>query len=279
MSNSKSLLKSAYYDKLLVNKLEAISIKSNKNVDVPSYLYSIILPNATFERNNNGGVLSFNRFSEDINIIEFTDRPLRQSSNITIDEFINLFLISANDSFKLDPPNGVLVHDEEQRTYSIKLFENNRRELDIVKFHLDLLPGETHNLNNITGKMSFFVDNENTQVNEYIYINTYSYIMSKTNSKFDNIRNQLDSSYDYITFDESDINNDILWIQEVDQVSSTEIEPGDNSKILLKLISGSGTNTNYTECSYQGGTYNYQIEKQYRVNLSTGEIITGPVEN
>lgn len=135
---------------------------SNVQINVPSYLYSIILPNATFERDNNGGILSF-KISEDYNIIEFTDRPFRKSNNITIQQFIDLFKTLGVNSFEEDPPNGVLVHDEEQRSYRIKLVENNQLELDIVKFHLDLLPGETHNLKTITGKMWFFVDEQEHQ--------------------------------------------------------------------------------------------------------------------
>ena len=51
-----------------------------------------------------------------------------------------------------------LGHEVEQHSYRIKLVENDQLELDIVKFNLNLLTGETYNLKSTTGKISFFVN-------------------------------------------------------------------------------------------------------------------------
>ena len=49
----------------------------------------------------------------------------------------------------------VLTHDEEQRTYIIRLLNNST---DSATFSLVLLPGESHNLGNVNGRMSLFID-------------------------------------------------------------------------------------------------------------------------
>ena len=50
----------------------------------------------------------------------------------------------------------VLVHNEEQRTYIMRLSSQSNNQ---VVFTLELLPGETHDLTTVTGRMSLFVDN------------------------------------------------------------------------------------------------------------------------
>lgn len=93
---------------------------------------------------------------ENNDVIQFSERPFRETDKITIQNFVNLFTLSGPDSFKEDPPNMVLVHSEEQRTYVMKLSSQSNNQ---VVFTLELLPGETHNLTNVTGKMNLFVDN------------------------------------------------------------------------------------------------------------------------
>ena len=244
----------------------------------PSYLYSLVLPNATFERNSNGGILSFDRFTEDYSIIQFSDRPFRESKNITMSEFINLFKTSGINSFQEDPPNGVLLHDEEQRTYSIKLFENNLNELDVVKFRLDLLQGQTHNLRKITGHMSFFVDSGSDASYIHQYTDSFCYIFKKSNTKFNTISSLLDPAYSYITLNSNDISKNILWVQLVSDVSK-EIQPTDNRSIKVQLIEGTGPNTNDTKVLYNDKYYHFTIEKQYQVNLTAGLILQGPHVN
>ena len=154
---SSSLLPSKYFDKLQVNRLKANDIKSdNIYPERPSYLFSAVFNNATFDRNESGGILTITK--NDIeSIIQFSDRPFRQTQNIDFDIFISLFEVTGNNSFEEDPPNGVLTHSEEQRTYIIRLLNS---ENDKATFSLELLPGETHNLTTISGRMNLFVDDE-----------------------------------------------------------------------------------------------------------------------
>ena len=79
-----------------------------------SYLFSAVFNNAIFDRNNTGGTLTITKDSTE-SIIQFSDRPFRQTENINFDTFVSLFgnsVSPGNDSFEEDPPNGVLTHDE-----------------------------------------------------------------------------------------------------------------------------------------------------------------------
>jgi len=153
---SSSLLNSLNVDKLVVNRLQAQSIRSNNISSLtPSYLYSLVFTNATFDRFNDGGTLKITKLNTE-SIIEFSDRPFRQSNNnFSFSDFINLFKITSDNSFNVDPPNGVLVHGEEQRTYKITYKSGSENE---AEFDLTLLKGESHNLTRVSGKMSLFVD-------------------------------------------------------------------------------------------------------------------------
>ena len=154
---SQRLLDNRYFDKLLVNRLQAQAIRSD-NVQPPqiSYLFSVLLENGTFERNKTGGTLIFDLNTENNDVIQFSDRPFRKTENISITEFVNLFTLGGSNSFEKDPPNMVLVHNEEQRTYEMKLSSQSENQ---AIFTLLLLPGETHDLTTVTGRMSLFVDN------------------------------------------------------------------------------------------------------------------------
>ena len=155
--SSSSLLPSKYFDKLQVNRLKANYIKSDNIVPTnPSYLFSAVFNNAIFDRNNTGGTLTITKDDTE-SIIQFSDRPFRQTENINFDTFVSLFDTRGNDSFEEDPPNGVLTHNEEQRTYIIRLLN---RDLETATFSLELLPGESHNLNTLLGRMNLFVDNK-----------------------------------------------------------------------------------------------------------------------
>jgi len=153
---SSSLLPNKQFNKLKVNRLDAQQIKSDSILPTtPSYLFSAIFNNSTFERTNTGGTLTVTDTDTE-SIIQFSDRPFRQTSNISFDAFVSLFKVSTGDNtFNEDPPNGVLTHSEEQRTYKITLLNY---DLGSATFNLDLLPDETHNLNTITGRMNLFVD-------------------------------------------------------------------------------------------------------------------------
>ena len=157
MPSSNSLLDNRYFRQLAVNRLEAQAIQSdNISSQTPSYLFSAVFDNATFDRNSTGGTLTID--SNFINsIVRFSDRPLRLSAEISFDDFIYLFNPdgSESNSFAEDPPNAVLVHQEEQRTYIVR---ESLHTDEFLKLSLELLPGETHNMNTVNGYMNLFVD-------------------------------------------------------------------------------------------------------------------------
>jgi hypothetical protein len=153
---SNRLLDNRSFNKLAVNRLEAQAIRSdNVQPSQPSYLFSVLLENGTFNRNNTGGTLTFDIGTENNNVIQFSDRPFRQTQNISLTDFVDLFTLGDSNSFEEDPPNMILAHSQEQRTYIMKLSSKSNNQ---VVFTLELLPGETHNLNTVTGRMSVFVD-------------------------------------------------------------------------------------------------------------------------
>ena len=96
-----------------------------------SYLFSLVF-NAKFERNETGGTLTFTK-SDVVSIIKFSDRPFRQTNYISFIEFVSLFETSGNDSFNADPPNGVLINEEGQKTYIIRLESS---DINSVTFNL-----------------------------------------------------------------------------------------------------------------------------------------------
>ena len=158
---SSRILSSKAVDKLQVNRLDAQEIRSyNISGQNPQYLFSAVFNNGNFTRDSTGGTLTFTRSDVD-SIIQFSDRPFRQTDNISFEEFVSLFGItdSGSNTFAEDPPNAVLVHEEEQRTYIVRLASSDSNS---VTFNLELLPGESHNLENVNGRMSFFVDNQST---------------------------------------------------------------------------------------------------------------------
>ena len=158
---SSSLLDSKLIDKLQVNRLDAQKIRSNNIASLtPSYLFSAVF-NGNFTRNLTGGTLTFNINDVD-SIIQFSDRPFRQTQYIKFEQFVSIFTTG---TFVEDPPNCVLVNKEEQKTYTIKL---ESIDMDIVRLNLELLPGETHNLENINGKMNIFIDNSPVRVGQNI---------------------------------------------------------------------------------------------------------------
>ena len=156
--SSSSLLHSKYFDKLQVNRLKANDIKSDNIYPIDpnglSYLFSAIFNNSIFNRNESGGTLTISKDNTK-SIIQFSDRPFRQTGNIDFDTFVSLFDTTGNNSFEEDPPNCVLIHDEEQRTYIIRLLNSNT---DNATFSLELLPRETHNLTTVEGRINLFFD-------------------------------------------------------------------------------------------------------------------------
>lgn len=89
---SNSLLSSKRFNRVQVDKLEVQDIQAKEilsndiSSQTPSYLFSLSF-NGTFERDTEGGNLTI--VHSDINsIIQFTDRPLREESNIDINLFV-----------------------------------------------------------------------------------------------------------------------------------------------------------------------------------------------
>lgn len=161
MPGSNSLLSNRNFNKLVVNRLDALKIRSNNIASqTPSYLFSAVFNNGNFNRNLTGGTLTFVKSNVD-SIIQFSDRPFRQTKYITFEQFVSLFTnVNGSNTFEEDPPNGVLVHSEEQQTYEITLIDESYESgNEYSKFNLKLLPGENHGLNTVTGRMNFFVDN------------------------------------------------------------------------------------------------------------------------
>ena len=158
---SASNLSSKMYNRLQANKLQALDSKvSDYGIDKPSYLYSLLLSNATLDKTTHGGFLTFTE-DDFVSIIQFTDRPLRQTNdNYSLNDFVALFDVNNDEfnAFSEDPPNGVWVNEEEQKTYelvSLKYDDTNKNY--VVK--LKLIEGEIHtSLEPVTGAMSFFVD-------------------------------------------------------------------------------------------------------------------------
>ena len=177
---SNRILSSKQVNKLQVNRLDAQAIRSdNIRPDSPSYLFSAVFNNTLFLRNSQGGTLTFTRKDVD-SIIQFSDRPFRQTYNIDYDTFISLFSTSGINSFEKDPPNAVLVHEEEQRTYVVKL---KLSDSNSATFSLELLPGESHNLNTVSGRMNLFVDQSSES-----YVTSITYILNSVEKKAHSIK-------------------------------------------------------------------------------------------
>ena len=153
--SSSSTLPSKYFNRLQVNRLQAQNADII-NDDIPSYLYSLLFKSATLTKNNTGGTLTFSSADVD-SVIQFTDRPFRQTGTISIDDFIDLFTIVGNNSFTADPPNGVLVSSEQQKTYELKTAISDGNGNYTIE--LELIDGESDvGVGVVGGRFSLFVD-------------------------------------------------------------------------------------------------------------------------
>ena len=162
---SNSLLNNKYLNKLDVNRLQVNQLKANEvlpkiDSETKSYLYSAILNNAEFNKIENGDYnaeLTINLTNHTQEIIQFTDRPFRQSSKINIQQFVQLFLVKEPNSFEEQPPNIVLIFNNIQKSYTMSFASelNNK-----VVFNLKLLNGEEHTQDNFIGTINVFVDDD-----------------------------------------------------------------------------------------------------------------------
>ena len=164
---SSSLLSSKYLNKLDVNRLQVNQLKVNEvlpkiDSETKSYLYSAILNNVEFKQvNNNTAELILKHPDFNNNVIAFTDRPFTQSNKITVQQFVQLFLLREPDSFEADPPNVVLIFNNTQKSYTMSLANFFAKEQKVI-FNLKLLEGEEHTQDNFTGTINMFVDNSQT---------------------------------------------------------------------------------------------------------------------
>ena len=193
---SSRILSSKAVNKLQVNRLDAQAIRSdNIRSLTPSFLFSLNFT-GRFNRNSNGGELIIN-VNKVNSIIQFSDRPFRQTNFITFNQFIDLF----SGTFLRNPPNGGLVYNEEQRSYIITLNNFTQNE---ATFNLSLLPGETHNISNLNGVMNLFVDNVTSSnysggmVDVSVYKNVISLVIDRAGQLLTEIKNlsEINSSND-----------------------------------------------------------------------------------
>ena len=157
---SNSLLNNKYLNKLDVNRLQVNQLKANEVLPkTKSYLYSAILNNVEFKKIENGdyNVELIINLTNQKEVIQFTDRPFTQSSKITIQQFVQLFLLREPDSFRVQPPNVVLIFNNTQKSYTMSLANFFAKENNVV-FNLKLLTGEEHTQKNFIGTINMFVD-------------------------------------------------------------------------------------------------------------------------
>lgn len=104
---SSSLLPNYALNKLATPRLDVVNPDPSTNIEglTPNYLYSIVTKLIINNQNLNQGQFIFNK--SDLQIIEFTDRPFRQSGPFNTQDFIDLF--KNGNTFETDPPNAVLT--------------------------------------------------------------------------------------------------------------------------------------------------------------------------
>ena len=108
---SSSLLPNYVLNKLATPRLDVVNPEPSTNIEglTPNYLYSIvtklIINNQIPNQNSFKLQLIFNK--SDLQIIEFTDRPFRQTQTFDVQDFIDLF--KNGNTFETDPPNAVLT--------------------------------------------------------------------------------------------------------------------------------------------------------------------------
>ena len=146
-------MKNRYFNRLAVNRLQALSLKAESTKEKPSYLFSLDIKEGKFDNNT----LTFNN-NNNYELITFTDRPFRYSSGETdgnkaekqLNDLFNLD--NSENSFSNDPPNAVLITSDGQEAFEVlKLTTNNK----IIYMELKPLRGD---LPSNTGKMYLFID-------------------------------------------------------------------------------------------------------------------------
>ena len=157
--SSSALIDNRLFNKLIANKLVAQEIKTDETFPLtPQYLFSVLFnSNAKFERiSDTTGHLIFSN-ADITSTTRFSDRPLRKTDDISAEDFLSYFTTTVGpDTFRDDPPNAVLVHNEEQRVYTVSNLQKNGSE---YRFEMTTLPDETHTaMSTVSGPFSLFVD-------------------------------------------------------------------------------------------------------------------------
>ena len=164
MSNSSSLLDNRYMKQLVVNRLDAQTIRSDNINDGPNFLFSLICNNALIENGSNNNELFLTLNKSNTNITKFSDRPIRISeNNYSFDTFSALFYLDKEfNSFESDPPNGVISDGTNQQTFVFthelhESFENN--EIDsTLKLKLVTLNNEDVIIKTGINNYNIFID-------------------------------------------------------------------------------------------------------------------------
>lgn len=182
MSNSSSLLDNRYMKQLVVNRLDAQTIRSENINDGPNFMFSLICNNALIENSsNNELILTLNK--SNTNITKFTDRPIRISeNNYSFDTFSALFYLDKEfNSFESDPPNGVISDGINQQTFVFthelhESFEND--EIDsTLKLKLVTLNNEDIIIKTGINNYNIFIDN--FRVGELLHGRSYDGLPGK----------------------------------------------------------------------------------------------------
>ncbi len=165
MSNSSSLLHNRYMKQLVVNRLDAQTIRSQNINDGPDFIFSLICNNALIENNNNELILTLNKTNT--NITKFSNRPVRISdNNYSFDTFSALFYLDKEfNSFESDPPNGVISDGINQQTFVFthelhESFENNKID-STLKLKLVTLNNEDVIIKTGVNNYNIFIDSLN----------------------------------------------------------------------------------------------------------------------
>ena len=164
---SSSLNKNIYADKISADKINANQIKANQiinksnsqnNNQSPSYLFSMDINKASYD--SLSGILSFSKDSV-IDIIQFSDRPLKYSKDITIEEFDELFSEGISDNFTEQKPNLVLnLMNSGQNSFELTKFEVKN---GTINYTLQNIGTQTINIPSFNNqRISLFVDDSTT---------------------------------------------------------------------------------------------------------------------
>lgn len=260
---SSSLLSSKYLNKLDVNRLQVNQLKANEvlpkiDSETKSYLYSLVLNNAQFEKVEIGDYnaeLTISVSEQLQEVIQFTDRPFIQSSKISIQQFVQLFLLKGSDSFGVDPPNVVLSFNNTQKSYTMSLASELN---DKVVFNLKLLEGEEHTQENFTGTINMFVDDDEKKTSNIIEIQILN---QKVNFGVATIQVAVSVQmiFDY------DIVNDQIFIYNGNYVGAKTVVPDGASLEIVNAESFSFSEL--TEQDEPYGTGLYTFKKDFTFNI------------